>query len=116
MRLHSEENIVKLILFLPGKPVPVSLCFSLLLGSIGVFDCRICELPNKSLVADYFRWRNEDAFRNSLSAHCYWQLRKTGLSAVNATERISKLNTAEKNELLFGYGINFNELPSWQKR
>jgi tRNA(His) 5'-end guanylyltransferase len=23
---------------------------------------------------------------------------------------------AEKNELLFSYGINFNDLPNWQKR
>jgi tRNA(His) 5'-end guanylyltransferase len=23
---------------------------------------------------------------------------------------------AEKNELLFQYGINFNDLPAWQKR
>jgi tRNA(His) 5'-end guanylyltransferase len=35
---------------------------------------------------------------------------------VKATERISKLSTAEKNELLFSYGINYNELPAWQKR
>jgi tRNA(His) guanylyltransferase len=90
--------------------------FSLQLGRIAVFDCRICELPNKELVADYFRWRNEDAHRNALSAHCYWQLRKTGLSATDATERINKLSSAEKNELLFTYGINFNTLPSWQKR
>jgi tRNA(His) 5'-end guanylyltransferase len=107
-RKHRKINSV-----LAGE---ASACFSLLLGSIGVFDCRICELPNKILVADYFRWRNEDAHRNALSAHCYWQLRKTGLSAVKATERISKLSTAEKNELLFSYGINFNELPAWQKR
>ena len=29
--------------------------FSLLLGDIGVFDCRLCQLPTKSLVVDYFR-------------------------------------------------------------
>ena len=45
--------------------------FSVLLGDIGAFDCRICQLPNKSLVVDYFRWRNEDAHRNALNAHCY---------------------------------------------
>lgn len=90
--------------------------FSLLLGSIGVFDCRICEFPNTQLVADYFRWRNEDAHRNSLNAHCYWLLCKNGQSATEATNRISKLSTAEKNELLFNAQINFNNLPSWQKR
>jgi tRNA(His) guanylyltransferase len=90
--------------------------FSNLLGGIGSFDCRLSELPNQSLVADYFRWRNEDAHRNALNAHCYWRLRKDNFSSLEATKKIEKLSTAEKNELLFSYGINFNDLPAWQKR
>lgn len=90
--------------------------FSLLLGSIGAFDCRLSELPNAQLVIDYFRWRNEDAHRNALNAHCYWCLRDNGFSKSEATKKIEKLSTAEKNELLFSYGINFNNLPNWQKR
>ena len=35
--------------------------FSLLLGRVATFDCRISQLPNVNLVVDYFRWRNEDA-------------------------------------------------------
>ena len=31
--------------------------FSLLLGGMGCFDCRISQLPNLNLVVDYFRWR-----------------------------------------------------------
>lgn len=90
--------------------------FSILLGSVAAFDCRICELPNIQLVVDYFRWRNEDAHRNALNAHCYWRLREDGFSKSDATKRIEKLNTAEKNELLFNYGLNFNDVPNWQKR
>lgn len=90
--------------------------FSILLGSVAVFDCRLSELPNEQLVVDYFRWRQEDAFRNSLNAHCYWRLRQDGHSAAQATARIDKMSTGDKNELLFGYGINFNDLPAWQKR
>ena len=29
--------------------------FSLLFNDIGVFDCRICQLPNRKTVVDYFR-------------------------------------------------------------
>lgn len=90
--------------------------FSLQLGQVAAFDCRICELPNAQLVVDYFRWRNEDAHRNALSAHCYWVLRKTGKSANEATKVINHLSTAQKNELLFTQGINFNDLPAWQRR
>ena len=90
--------------------------FSTLLGSVAAFDCRISELPNKDLVVDYFRWRNEDAARNSLNAHCYWLLRKQGYSKIDATKHLSGKSIAEKNEILFQAGINYNNLPSWQKR
>jgi len=107
-RKHRKFNSV-----LAGE---ASAKFSLLLGRIAVFDCRLCELPNPSLVVDYFRWRNEDAFRNALNAHCYWQLRKSGLHENAATQKLEKMSVADKNELLFSFGINFNGLPNWQKR
>lgn len=90
--------------------------FSLLLGDMGVFDCRISQLPRKQDVVDYFRWRNEDAHRNALSAHCYWFLREQGEPAQKATQLIDGKSSAEKNEFLFSQGINFNDLPNWQKR
>ncbi|WP_291723322.1 tRNA(His) guanylyltransferase Thg1 family protein [Bernardetia sp.] len=90
--------------------------FSLLLNDLAAFDCRISQLPTKEDVVDYFRWRNEDAFRNALNAHCYWMLRKDGFSAKEATQTLEGKSVADKNELLFSYGINFNDLPNWQKR
>lgn len=91
--------------------------FSLMLGDIGAFDCRICQLPTENLVVDYFRWRSEDAHRNALNAHCYWMLRGKGKSDRAATEQLSGLSVSDKNELLFSVGkINFNDLPLWQKR
>ena len=90
--------------------------FSLLLNDLAVFDCRIAQLPSKNEVVDYFRWRNEDAFRNALNAHCYWKLRGNGLTAKKSTKQIEGLSVANKNELLYKNGINFNELPNWQKR
>ena len=68
-----------------------SAAFSLMLGRVATFDCRTVPLPNKERVADYFMWRQEDSHRNSL-------------------------NVGYKNELLFQKGINYNDLPSWQKR
>jgi tRNA(His) guanylyltransferase len=90
--------------------------FSLLLGKVATFDCRISQLPNISLVADYFRWRNEDAARNALNAYCYWTQRKLGLDERAATEKVFGLSVSEKNELLFEQGIKFNNVPGWQKR
>ncbi|MEW6736365.1 MAG: tRNA(His) guanylyltransferase Thg1 family protein [Acidobacteriota bacterium] len=90
--------------------------FSLLLGDLAAFDCRICELPTIELVSDYFRWRSEDAHRNALNGHCYWLLRRQNRSVGEATSYLERLSIAEKNELLFTNGINFNDLPNWQKR
>jgi tRNA(His) guanylyltransferase len=90
--------------------------FSLLLGDVATFDCRISQMPNVDLVVDYFRWRNEDAARNALNAYCYWTLRKTGLNEREASQQLLGLSVAQKNELLFQYHINFNDVPNWQKR
>ena len=88
----------------------------MLLGDIAAFDCRISELPNIDLVLDYFRWRSEDAHRNALNAHCYWKLRNEKFSKNEATNKVKGLSISEKNELLFQYGLNVNDLPNWQKR
>jgi tRNA(His) 5'-end guanylyltransferase len=90
--------------------------FSSLLGSVGVFDCRISQLPRSQDVVDYFRWRQEDAGRNSLNAHCYWLLRKQGQTVAQATAQVKGQSTATKHDLLFANGINYNNLPAWQKR
>jgi tRNA(His) guanylyltransferase len=90
--------------------------FSVRLGKAASFDCRISQLPSVELVIDYFRWRNEDAARNALNSWCYWTLRKQGLGEQEATKRLLGKSVSQKNELLFQLGINFNELPSWQKR
>lgn len=90
--------------------------FSLLAGALATFDCRVCQLPTMEYVHDYFRWRSEDAHRNALNGHCYWRLRAEGLGVNAATKALIGLSVAQKNELLFQRGINFNDLPSWQKR
>jgi tRNA(His) guanylyltransferase len=93
-----------------------SASFSVQLGGVAAFDCRISQIPSEPLVVDYFRWRHEDAHRNALGAHCYWLLRRQGMSDRDATRQLEGKSSAQRNELLFEHGINFNDLPSWQKR
>ena len=93
-----------------------SAAFSLQLGKVAALDCRLVPLPNLERVQDYFLWRQEDAHRNALNAHCYWMLRKEGMSVKDATEMLEGKSVSFKNELLFSRGINFDKLPSWQKR
>ena len=90
---------------------------SLLLGDVASFDCRISQLPHADDVVDYFRWRNEDAHRNALNAYCYWLLRKQGRSPTAAQKELDGLSASARNELLLTQsGINFNDLPKWEKR
>jgi len=110
---HFGRKTRKYISVLAGE---ASAKFSSALGDVGAFDCRLSEIPNKKLVEDYFRWRNEDAHRNALNAHCYWRLRDDNHTIKEATSKIERMGIASKNELLFQYGINFNHLPAWQKR
>jgi tRNA(His) 5'-end guanylyltransferase len=107
------RKLRKLVSVLSGE---ASARFSLLLGSMAVFDCRIAALPTEEYVVDYFRWRSEDAHRNALNAHCYWLLRNEGRDVTAATAALSGLSVADKNDLLFQRGVNFNDLPSWQRR
>lgn len=90
--------------------------FSLKLGRVAVFDCRMILLPDIEHVCDYFLWRQEDANRNALNSHCYWTLRKDGMDARTATRELKNKSVMYKNELLFQHGINYDTLPSWQKR
>lgn len=93
-----------------------SAALSLQMGLPAVLDCRLIPLPNPQRVQDYFLWRQEDACRNALNAHCYWALRKEGADVQAATAQVAGKSISDKNELLFSRGINFDKLPNWQKR
>jgi tRNA(His) 5'-end guanylyltransferase len=80
------------------------------------FDSRIWLAADTSQVADYFRWRQADAARCALNGWCYWTLRKAGKSVAQATSALKGQSVTSKNELLFQHGINFNNLPIWQRR
>lgn len=115
---HPDDNtfgrkVRKINTTLAGE---ASAAFSLALGRTATFDCRVIPLPSIKRVEDYFAWRQEDVHRNSLNAWCYWTLRKEGLNLNEATAALESQSISAKNELLFQRGINFNDLPTWQKR
>lgn len=85
-------------------------------GEPAHFDSRVWLGATRELVVDYFRWRQSDATRCALNGWCYWTLRKAGKSIADATRMLEGQSVGFKNELLFQAGINFNELPAWQRR
>jgi tRNA(His) 5'-end guanylyltransferase len=108
-----DREVEKLVSLSAGI---ASASFSVASGHAGHFDGRVWLSGRRSDVVDYFRWRQGDATRCSLQGWCYWTLRKEGHSAARATKALHGLSVAQKNELLFQRGINFNEVPAWQKR
>jgi tRNA(His) guanylyltransferase len=90
--------------------------FSLACGTAVHFDSRAIIAAQDEQAVDYFRWRQADAARCALNGWCYWTLRKQGQSVAEATEALRGKGTADKNELLFQSGVNFNEVPLWQRR
>lgn len=108
-----SHKVRKLNTILAGEASGV---MSLRLGVPVCFDCRIIPLPNRELVKDYFSWRQEDANRNALNSWAYWTLRKDDKSRRRASSMLKGISVADKNELLYKYGINYNDVPLWQKR
>ncbi|HEV2780035.1 MAG TPA: tRNA(His) guanylyltransferase Thg1 family protein [Actinophytocola sp.] len=93
-----------------------SAAFTHAAGEPAHFDSRVWLGTSADDVVDYFSWRQADATRCALNGWCYWTLRQHGKSRQEATKALEGTSTADKNELLFRHGINFNELPTWQRR
>ncbi len=85
-------------------------------GEMVQFDSRIWTGIDTERVVDYFRWRQADATRCALNSWAYRVLRDGGMDTAEATAALKNKTVAYKNELLFSHGINFNELPAWQRR
>ena len=79
-------------------------------------DSRVWVGVSDAQVVQYFRWRQSDAARCCLNGWCYWTLRQAGAGVKEATAQLKGRSFAWKNELLFQHGINFNEVPLWQRR
>lgn len=114
---HRDENtfsrkVRKINTTLAGE---ASGTFSLALGEVATFDSRVIPLPNEKKLADYFAWRQEDAKRNALQGYCYWTLRKEGKTASQAARILNKQGFKFKIDLLEERGINFDEVPKWQR-
>ena len=108
-----ERKVRKILSILAGE---ASAQFSLSLGARGAFDCRLSVLPDQNCARDYFVWRQLDAARNALSAHCYWLFRAQGNARRAATQRFDGASQREKRAFLSENGLDFDALPLWQTR
>jgi tRNA(His) guanylyltransferase len=93
-----------------------SATFALRFATTVAFDCRVVRLPTDADLCDYFAWRQIDAQRNALGAHCYWGLRARGATSDEATARLVGVDTPERRELLRELGLELDARPLWERR
>jgi len=71
------------------------------------FDARVWQVPNVSEGANVFLWREWDATKNSITM---------AARSVCGDKQLHGKNGAEKREMLFRKGINWNDYPAFFKR
>jgi tRNA(His) 5'-end guanylyltransferase len=104
-----ENNIQKMVSVAAGM---ASAAFTSLshrlwkINKIAVFDARAFILP-KEEVANYFYWRMQDATRNSIQSLA---------QSLYSHKELHLKNTPELNEMCLKKGVNWNDLPTSQKR
>ncbi|MEN4018701.1 MAG: tRNA(His) guanylyltransferase Thg1 family protein [Methanobacterium sp.] len=78
------------------------------------FDSRIIPLSS-ALVVEYFKERQNEAWRNCINGYAYWTLR-TEYSKKEAMYILKNKKSSDLHDILFERNINMAELPSWQRR
>ncbi len=79
------------------------------------FDSRIIPLTNET-VYEYFKGRQDEAWRNCINGHVYWLLRES-MAANEANNMLKGLKSSDMHELMFNKkNVNLSKLPNWQKR
>lgn len=72
-----------------------------------VFDARVFEVPSREEAAWVLAWREADATKNAISMAC---------RAYHTHRETMGQTSAQKQEMLFAKGVNFNDYPAHLKR
>ena len=72
-----------------------------------LFDSRVFTIPDQIEVYNYFVWRQNDATRNSITS---------AAQSLYSHKELNGKNSAEKQEMIFQKGQNWNNYPDGCKR
>lgn len=86
-------------------------------NQLPTFDARAITYPTKKVLRDYLCWRQVDAHINNLYNTTFWTLvQRGGLSRPEAEEKLKGTLAKDKHEVLFSYGINYNQEEEMYKK
>jgi tRNA(His) guanylyltransferase len=71
------------------------------------FDARVISMPSETEAANMLLWRNLDCTKNSITM---------AASSLYSHRELQGKSGAEKQEMLFQKGVNFNDYPAFFKR
>ena len=74
---------------------------------MAAFDARVFQVPSLAEAANCFLWREQDAAKNSVNM---------AASALYSHKQLEGKHSAEKQEMIFQKGINWNDYPAAFKR
>ena len=81
------------------------------------FDARAICFPLDRHLRDYLSWRQADTHINHLLNCCYWALvDKKKMEPAEAQRTINGTTSAQKHEILFDSGINYNNQPEQYRK
>ena len=77
------------------------------------FDGRAVAYPTPRHARDYVAWRQADAHINTQHNATFWALvQRGGMDRAAAKKTLEGTRAADKNEILYQHGINYNDLPA----
>lgn len=80
-----------------------------------LFTCNLYSFANADLVIAYFMWRQQEAYVTALNRYCIYVLSKES-SPETVANILEGLGPLEKEEILRQNGIEYSEVPAWQRR
>lgn len=85
--------------------------------SVPSFDGRLVCYPSETNIVDYFRWRQCDCHINNLHNTTFWTLVQKGKRTnTQAGKELDGSFSKDKNQILFEFGVNYNQEPEVYKR
>jgi tRNA(His) guanylyltransferase len=86
------------------------------LSRVPLFDGRAVAYPSLKTLRDYLSWRQADTHINCQYNTCYWLLMKEMQDREAVQKVLQGTLTADKNELLYQRGVNYNDIPEMYRK
>jgi tRNA(His) 5'-end guanylyltransferase len=88
---------------------------SLLVGDVYTFDIRLFEIPSVELARTYFLWQRQKAEAAALERCVSHKLIELGSAPKSIPSILANLDTEQRVQLLKQNGLDYAELPAWQR-